>query len=612
MKDDVDYDSLLDSIPRSRLTLAFPRAQRRDITYQIAGNHYAENGALKDIPVNLLSMYQTIIGRSLIGKVPRFLLSTYNMKQKPAVKAVQEYGNRELVKMRFADTMQRVVVDALACIGIVKVALAKPENAASKAWRLHAGKAFVERVDLDDFVYDVHGRDFGDLGYIGHRYRVPLASVKKEDFYSKLGRKNLRASLDVPNNTEGDERPKQLGQGNYSNQHEFEEMVDLWEIYLPRHRLVCTFVSEDGGNPTLCQDGKPLGAQPWVGHDDGPYVHLGMGIVSGNAMPKAPMMDLLDLHLNANEAYRKVLRMCARIKEITCIAGSADADATRMNDASDGQTIRIDQPDKIKQIVMSGNAIQTVLAVADQCKLLFNSVGGNLELIGGREQQAKTATQERLLNENAGGGTEDMRDRTTVFVSDVIERLFWYWWRDPFAVQKAPHSLQSTPELSATRKVFPANHPNKNRLRRVGPQPEINVDPYSLPPSTPQSRVNDIDEMVMKIVLPMMPLLQQQGISFDMGEYLRIRGEYKDMPDLERLLAIAAPPQQNNESSPGQPPGMPAQTERTYNRVSVPGRSQKGDERNRINALLGINPGGGPETAKQQPNMMRPMTNGAR
>ena len=52
---------------------------------------------------------------------------------------------------------------------------------------------------------------------------------------------------------------------------------------------------------------------------------------------------------------------------------------------------------------------------------------------------------------------------------------------------------------------------------------------------------------------------------------------------------------------------MAAQTERTYNRVSIPGRSQQGDTRIKINSLLGINPGGGPETAK---NVMAGMANG--
>ena len=54
--------------------------------------------------------------------------------------------------------------------------------------------------------------------------------------------------------------------------------------------------------------------------------------------------------------------------------------------------------------------------------------------------------------------------------------------------------------------------------------------------STPQSLLRDLNQVMQTIVIPMMPLLQQQGIMLDLNAYLRKVATYLDMPDLAEIV----------------------------------------------------------------------------
>lgn len=573
---------------RSRLMLRSFRTERREMVRQYVGHHWSEEGTNEKVPVNLISLYVSVVARNLIAKNPRVMLSTFDKGMKPTVSAMQCWANKKIEQIRLQETLQRVVIDGLFSIGICKVALASPAESASLAWNLGAGQPFAERVDLDDFVYDIHARDFSEVAYIGHRYRVPLDVVRDSPIYDR-GRKDLTASDDPIFNMEGDERIGVLGRGTYSGIEEFEDMVDLWEVYLPRHRVVLTLADDSltgpAGSPGKAKEA--LRQQAWVGSDAGPYHILAYGIVPGNAMPKGPIQDLIDLHEAANKAYRKVFRMSERTKEITAVQGGAMEDGSRVLQADDGDMIRLDNPERIKQFVMGGQALQPILAWATTAKDLFTYMGGNLDTMGGLSPQAKTLGQDKLLNENSSRALADMQDRTITFTSDILKALCWYWWHDPFQVQKSKHSLPGLPNLQIERKVTP-----QQRQQGKFEDLEIAIDPYSMQHNSPQTRMVALNQVVQSVVIPMMQLLVQQGSAFDIQAYLTKISQYMDMPDLQDIVTIAPPPQTETAGQPTGKPGMPAQTERTYNRTNTPSQTKDSSDRNLVATMLGHNLGG--------------------
>jgi hypothetical protein len=555
------------------------------------------------VPLNLLSLYVSVVGRNLIAKNPRVMLSTFERKQKATVAAMMDWCNREIERMRLAETLQRIVLDGLFSIGIAKVALASPSDSAAFAWNLRAGEPFIKRVDLDDFVYDVHSRAFEEWGYVGHRYRVPLAVVKEDKHFSR-GRKDLTASNDQLYNAEGDERISVLGRGVYASYtEEYEDYVDLWEIYLPRHRLVVTLADSDLGGPAeVMHNGsqpEPLRVQGWLGPDSGPYKTLGYGVVPGNAMPKGPIQDLMDNHEACNNIMRKLVAASMRIKELLLVAGGAMEDGSRVQTANDGEILRVDNPERMAQVVMGGNAVQQLEQVTTFLRDLFSWQAGNLDIMGGLSPQSKTAHQDAMLNENSSRQMADMQDRTVTFTSDVIKSWLWYEWNHPHKVHTGEYSPQGSPDVAVKREIHPAGA--RAPLRREGRFEDlgIRVDPYSLQHNTPQTRLASMMQLLTQLYLPMAPIAQQQGVGLDLNACFKKFGEYMDQPDLDEILTVQEPPQDPGGGATEQP-GMPQNTTRNYVRENRPGRTRQGNDLNMMSALAGVNPGGAPKNGKPQ------------
>jgi hypothetical protein len=60
----------------------------------------------------------------------------------------------------------------------------------------------------------------------------------------------------------------------------------------------------------------------------------------------------------------------------------------------------------------SGGPTNDLMVMADKYKEMFELVGGNLSVIGGRSTEARTLGQEKILNENAGAGVAALTGRT--------------------------------------------------------------------------------------------------------------------------------------------------------------------------------------------------------
>lgn len=572
---------------RSRLVLQRPRENRFTMVRQYVGDNWSEEGARERIYVNLISLYCRIVVAKLVANNPRVLLSVWDKTQKPTVNAMMTWVNRKIEQVQLANYLKRVVLDSLFSIGIMKVCLATPEDAALTGWQTKAGQATACRVDLDDFVFDTHARDFTECGFMGHRYRVPLAAIRKSKVFGKAA-KGLEASNDRIYNIEGDERINILGQAMYGDTEEYEDFVDLWEVYLPRHGVVLTLRDDDliGAASESMRDknfGKALRIQKWIGPNRGPYHLLGLGMVPGNCMPKGPVQDLLDLHLLINNILRKIARRAENSKRNTFVQGSAMTDAERVLTAKDLDIVKIDNPQALQANVETGGVGQDLFQLFIALKEVFSWLSGNLDIMGGLSPQSKTATQDQMLNTNSSATIGDMQKSTIDFTSGVCQALCWYYHHDPHATMKSNFAVDGLPEFSIPRQISPAQ-----RQGILFEDMDIKVSPYSLQFQTPEQLVTDLTGIVQNIITPMMPLLQQQGVNFNVQEFLKKLAHYKDVPDLEDLISFAdVSVQQEGDSGGGTPePGKPAETTRNYVRRSI-GNSPHGQDNQIMNALQG-------------------------
>jgi hypothetical protein len=401
-------------------------------------------------------------------------------------------------------------------------------------------------------------------------------------------------------NAEGDARARSISEGEFPQQEDFEDMSCLWEIHVPRHKVVYVFSSAAMGGPDLTEDGKALEEREYVGPPSGMYDFWDFGLVADNLMPKAPMSDLRLIHEAANVAYRKLVDVTVDMKHVGLVRSTNVDDADRIVAARNGDVVAVSDPGSVSEAVFGAKISQPLNGFAELWKSLFSFVGGNLELMGGRSPQSGTARQEALLNENASVGISDMQSVVLQRTKSVGEKLVWLWWNHPEKTMEVDYAVPGVPEARLTRRLRgydPSSVESVARLAageltRTGPVPTIRVDPYSLSVSTPESRSRRLKEFVMQVYTPLAPLFQQYGLSLDPSYLLKKIAEYEDQPDLPELL-------QQMEVMQPEPldiSGTPVETgePKEVIRRSVSTRDSQSTARDSVARMFGADVGGAP------------------
>ncbi len=575
------YSRLCASMNHSRLQLKPFREQARDTVSTLTAHNYNKEKAKKKTYVNLISLFFKIVPRNLIGKDPRVMLSTFDRKSQPSVSAMESWINDEIERLNLSNMFQRLVINALAAyIGICKVGIAGPGEVGVKP-----GDVYATWIDLDDWGFDLNCRDIHEANFMFHRYRMPLAMAEANPRFLKKARQDLTESRNLEYNAEGDQRIKYVGKSNYGNmQADVEPMVDLWEVYYRPKNCVYTFTDLNVRGASTSRDGntvRALSEDQFIGPEDGPYETLGFFFPPGNPMPTCPVMDVIDLHDSTNEIMRKLIKQSSRQKSV--LLGSSEDDIDTINKLQDGQAGKMTSPDKA-QAVDYGGPNQGLFLFVRELIGRFNEQAGNLATLGGLSTQANTLGQEEQLMSQANGQMAAMQDSTYTFVSRVIKKMCWYWWKDPVKVMRTSYSQPGLPDIGITRTLHPWTAPDQlvggqvqSPLRRDGEMPTIKVDPYSLRHATPRQRANDLTQFITQIYAPMAEAFMQQGVALDLNEFTRLIAKYWDMPELQNVVTFQEPPEQEpTEDSQGG--GMPPETTRNYVRRSAGGGSENNQQ----------------------------------
>jgi hypothetical protein len=579
----IDVDRLLKAMHRSQEQMEPFRLNRRLALEQFVGGNYSRNGSPVPVPMNLISLYVQTVSRAIVPKAPQIMVTTQRREYRPTVESVQRWGNKEIDRIGLERTFRRWAIDGLFSLGMLKVGLATPADSSRFAWRLKAGKAFAECVSIDDLVFDANASTFDEVTFIGHRFRVPLEVVKDRSMYNK-NRLKLEAASKQTLNTTGDERASAIGNDRHDDE-DFEDHVALWEVYLPRHNIVLTIADAFNG-AEMIDDTRVLREQQWIGPESGPYHPLGFGIVPDNPMPKSPIMDLMDMHLFTNEAVRKIFNQTRRSKKLLVVQGS---DGDTYKNAQDGEIVSTAMGPQGQVEIEQGGASEKVQMAAVWGYQMGKELAGNLDATAGLNAQSKTATQDKMLTETASAGLADMQSEMVNASARALKSLCWYWHHDPDLVMVSEIKIG---ELSDTSRVDPMK-----RLSVPWDELDIKVSPYSMQFSSPQQKASVLNAIMSQIIIPLAPMLQQQGIQPNMDKFLDILSRLQDMPEIQEILGIGEP-SMNAQSASG--PAMPsAPTERRYIRENISERTSKGDAQNMMNQLMGVDPGGDPRQGGQ-------------
>ena len=321
---------------------------------------------------------------------------------------------------------------------------------------------------------------------------------------------------------------------------------------------------------------------------------MGFGEVPGNLMPLSPASLLMDLHEMANKVFRKVSRQADRQKTITVVQSGHESDGERIVETNDGDTIRSDRPEATRE-VRYGGVDQPTLAYLIQLKDMFVYMGGNLDALGGLGKLSDTAAQEQLISKSASARIADMQESATKAVKEVVTAVAKYLWYDPVT---KPTVLVKIPDTDYEASVEFGPEIREGEIVEY----ELDIAPYSMVDRSPSERAKTLGELMQGFVIPMAPILQQQGYRPDMGKFLELMAKYSNTEELTEIVKKIdqqdmANIQQMQEVGGDQerPTQSPVTTRRNI-RENVPGSTREGRDEAMMQLLAG---GGQPAQAGQ-------------
>jgi hypothetical protein len=536
------------------------REKRNEILRQYVGHHYGEHAADHEVPVNLMEMALSIHMRALAARAPRALITAAQPQLKSSALALELATNELIQQIQYTTTLKQTLFDALVGIGIQKVGLSRTGTVEIDGGRIDVGRPFASNVSLTNFVVDMTAHRWKETQFIGDKYRLPFEYIAQSGLYKnvdKLKRNGLYLGASEYPKTEAE--PHDLTGDGGGPPDTLRDCCELWDIYDPHDNIVQTI-------PVHGDDDLVLRTVEYDGPVRGPYHILSFADVPENVMPLAPAMIWMDLHLIQNKLFRRLARQADRQKFIGVVPSGTEKDAQRLVDASDGEYVHCDGADRITEHRMGG-IDPSNMQFTIHAKSLATYLWGNLDLLGGLDAHSETATQDAMLNANAGKRIMEMQDRVVDFTRGVLRDLAWYLWTDPFI------ELPLNKRIPGTNIELPVAFTPETRAGDFFDY-SFNVDPYSMQYLSPGQRLQHMMQYMTTVALPMAPLALQQGQMLDMRSITSLFARYTNMDELEEIWTVAPMPPQSMGRDNGQ--RKPQTSNRNYTHRSIPQRSQRG------------------------------------
>jgi len=576
---DKKLSDLWQAIHWSRRRMQPFREKRLRAIRQYVGFNYSDDGSLDRVPVGLLEMLISVYTSHLSTIADSVSVSTRIAKLKMQATTLTLVTRFLINELRIRDSLEQIVRDALFSVGIAKVGLERFGSVEVDSEFHDVGRPFVNPVSLDDFVIDMQAKRFGAHQYIGNRYRLPYEEVMQSPWFEN--KDQLSPVARTSYNEFGDEREGVVSAGEEGDPDDYCQEVELWDIYVPRENMMITLPSEEAGG------GLPIMERKWDGPEIGPYRMLGFGDVPGNLMPLSPVSTIMDLHELANRIFNKLGRQTDRQKTVLGVDSSATDDGTRIVNASDGDVIALDHPDKGREYRFGG-IDQISLGFLLQVKQLFSYFGGNIDVLGGLGPQSDTLGQDQLITAGANMRMQMLQRKAAEFSQGVLRDVAWYAWQDPMFDPTLAKRVEGTDiEVPVSFKLE----------EREGDFFDFNfkVDAYAEPVRSPSQKLQTTMMIFERLIGPYLPMIQQAGAMLDWQAFLKqvadqagMTEEFSDFlrysrPDPVMQQMMGGGGQSSHERT------MAPNTTRTNVRVNRPGATQQGQDQEMAKLMFGGN-----------------------
>ena len=568
MKDNKDKETgqkkrqkLFKAIKQSRDSLRSFRENRLELIKKYCGDMYGDNSndgngnVSKKKYLNLLNLTAEIYSMSMAAQNPQVQVETRYRQLTGFSKHYEQAINNQLNDMRFSATLKDIVTDAFFGIGVAKVFMASGGDIQEvDDIYLDPGMPFVEAISLDDFFFDSDAKKWSQIRFCGNCYRVPMEDLE-DSMYDQEVAKFATASRQQMTTDDGEERVSSISNEYGTDEDEFEDMVDLIDVWLPREAKICTYLQ---GRPSL----KPLKETEWDGPEGGPYHILTFIDVPDQVMGVPPAYNITHLDDLMNRLLRKFSFQSGRQKDITMVKAGFGKDGARVANAVDGEVVEVTEPENIQQVSYKG-VDQATLAFSLTAQDIFNKASGNIDAMGGLGASAGTVGQEEMIQSAVSEREAKMQTRVLEFVEEICKVIGYMLWADEF------RSVPGQMKLPGTEITIPADwEPGY----REGDFIDYNfrITPHSMTYQSPSQKLASLNQVVQTTVIPMLEMIMQMGGSFDIQAYLSEVATLTNNQGIRDLVQFQNPPAIPEPEMRGFESGKPSQTTRVNIRKNVP------------------------------------------
>lgn len=428
---EVSPKKLQQAVNRGFDRLANFRGARMHFLNEYTGAYYDKTtGTVGDNALNMIFNAVRVLLPTMVMNFPKHVIETPYLQSKQYANLLGLALDQHDMKIKIRDTYRAAIVDAIFTLGILKTGLCASDSILAMddlEAHIDPGTVYTEKVDFDNFVVDPNSREhmFRDAAFMGDRITVPRHVLLESGLYNN----DLIERL--PQCSANNDRDKRAASLSMKNIHiednaDFEDDVEIVELWVPSANAVVTVP----GSKDVVLD-EYLRIDDYYGVKEGPYTLLALTPpVPGNPLP-IPMAGIWnDLHVLSNRMAKKIIEQAERQKDITAYKRTASDDAKELQNAGDGESIAVEDPDSVKVLSFGGQQHSNVNHLSS-LQAWFNMMAGNPEQVGGQHIDAKSATAANILSQNASVTLEDMKDMVYIMAADEARRRAWYFHTDP-------------------------------------------------------------------------------------------------------------------------------------------------------------------------------------
>lgn len=380
--------------------------------------------------VNLMAQMYAILMPNLAPPEIKARVSSWDVSKRFEATKLGLELDRASAEDDLTETIRMAIGDALMCpIGIVRTGLRTGAQMHMVDGRNYdPGELFTRNIALDDYSCDTTATNWNEITWEADRIRIPrsiLVSMPGIDA-AKVGelKKIDRADVEDTNAAE---------RASDTDDHDLIDTVEVWHVAVysaNETRLYLLASNPSNSISPADESGAILWESTFEGPESGPYERLMLKPLPGMLFGMSPAEETAKMHESMRSMTDRMIDMAVSTNRVLGYRAVAKDDASAIMQATTFQAIKMESPGDAQMFDFGGVPKEMYDATAWMYGQ-WNNATGNLQLVGGRDSNASTATEASYLQANSTLLMRDLQARVKRFMLAVLGQRAWYILNDP-------------------------------------------------------------------------------------------------------------------------------------------------------------------------------------